>query len=62
MNRDQAKGRMNEAMGKIQQKAGKATGSLKQQAKGLGREAGGKIQKTVGDARNEVEKNRDQND
>ena len=62
MNRDQAKGRMNEALGKVQEKAGKATGSLKEQAKGLGREVGGKIQKTVGDARNDAEKNRERND
>src|SRR6185312_10361497 len=59
MNRDQAKGRMKEAMGKVQEKAGRATGSLKNQVKGLGKEAGGKIQKTVGDARNDAEKKRD---
>jgi len=62
MNHDQAKGRMNEALGKVQEKAGKAIGSVKQQAKGLAREAGGKIQKTVGDARNDAEKNRERND
>jgi uncharacterized protein YjbJ (UPF0337 family) len=56
MNRDQVKGRMKEAGGKIQEKAGKATGSLKQQAKGLAKEGAGKIQKNVGDARNEAEK------
>jgi len=59
MNRDQAKGRMKEAMGKVQEKAGRATGSLKNQVKGLGKEASGKIQKTVGDARNDAEKKRD---
>jgi uncharacterized protein YjbJ (UPF0337 family) len=58
MNRDQVKGRMKEAMGKVQQKAGKATGSLKQQAKGLGKEVAGKVQKNVGDARNDAENNR----
>jgi uncharacterized protein YjbJ (UPF0337 family) len=62
MNRDQGKGRINEAMGKVQEKAGKATGSVKQQAKGVVREVGGKIQKTVGDARNDAEKNRDRNE
>lgn len=58
MNRDQAKGRMKEAVGKLQQKAGKVTGSLKQQAKGLGKEAAGKLQKDVGDARDDAEKGR----
>lgn len=58
MNRDQTKGRMKEAGGKLQQKAGKATGSLKHQAKGLARQAAGKLQKNVGDARNDAEKGR----
>ena len=58
MNRDQVKGRMKEAGGKIQQKAGKATGSVKQQAKGLANQAEGKLQKNVGDARNDGEKGR----
>jgi uncharacterized protein YjbJ (UPF0337 family) len=58
MNRDQIKGRMKEAGGKLQQKAGKATGSLKQQAKGLAKEAEGKVQKNVGDARDDAEKGR----
>jgi uncharacterized protein YjbJ (UPF0337 family) len=53
MNRDQVKGRMKEAAGKIQQKAGKATGSISSQAKGLGKQGAGKLQKNVGDARNE---------
>jgi uncharacterized protein YjbJ (UPF0337 family) len=55
MNKDQAKGRMKEAIGKVQEKAGKATGSVTQQAKGLGKQIVGKVQKTVGDARNEAE-------
>ena len=58
MNRDQVKGRMKEAEGKIQQKAGKATGSIKHQAKGLMKQAGGKLQKNAGDARNADEKGR----
>lgn len=58
MNRDQGKGRMKEALGKIQEKAGKLTGNRSQQAKGLGKEAVGKVQKTVGDARNDAEKGR----
>jgi uncharacterized protein YjbJ (UPF0337 family) len=60
MNKDQMKGRMKEAAGKVEQKAGKATGSIKTQAKGLGKEAAGKVQKNVGDARNDVENQRDE--
>jgi uncharacterized protein YjbJ (UPF0337 family) len=51
MNRDQAKGRMKDAGGKMQQKAGKAAGSTRQQAKGLAKQASGKLQKGAGDAR-----------
>jgi uncharacterized protein YjbJ (UPF0337 family) len=58
MNRDQVKGRMKEAVGKAQQKAGEATGSLKHQAKGLAKQVVGKTQKTVGDARDDAEKGR----
>ena len=58
MNRDQVKGRIKEAGGKIQQEAGKATGSLKHQAKGLVKQGTGKLQKNAGDARNNSEKGR----
>lgn len=56
MNRDQAKGRMKEAGGKLQQKAGKAMGSPKHQLKGMAKQAAGKLQKNAGDARNDAEK------
>ena len=58
MNRDQVKGRMKEAGGKLQQKAGKASGSMKQQAKGLMKQGSGKLQKNAGDARNAESKGR----
>lgn len=58
MNRDQVKGRMKEAGGKMQQKAGKAAGSKKHQAKGLVKQASGKLQKSAGDARDDAEKGR----
>ena len=51
MNRDQVKGRVKDAAGKIQREAGEAAGSLKQQAKGVARQAEGKVQKAAGDAR-----------
>ena len=56
MNRDQVKGRMKDMGGKIQEKAGKATGNRSQQAKGLLNQGVGKVQKTVGDAANEIDK------
>jgi uncharacterized protein YjbJ (UPF0337 family) len=58
MNRDQAKGRMKEAGGKLQQKAGKAMGSPKHQLKGMAKQAGGKLQKSAGDAANASRKGR----
>jgi uncharacterized protein YjbJ (UPF0337 family) len=58
MNRDQVKGRMKEAGGKMQQKAGKASGSTKHQAKGLAKQGMGKVQKNAGDARSGAEKGR----
>jgi len=62
MNRDQIKGRMKDVGGKIQEKAGKATGNRSQQAKGLLNQGVGKVQKTVGDAANEIKKSDRSND
>jgi uncharacterized protein YjbJ (UPF0337 family) len=62
MNRDQAKGRMKDVGGKIQEKAGKATGDRIQQAKGLAKQGVGKVQKAFGDTRNESEKDRTDKD
>ena len=45
MNKDQIKGAVKVAEGKIQQSVGKLTGSEKQQAKGLLNQAVGKTQK-----------------
>ena len=58
MNRDQVKGRMKEASGTIEQKAGKATGNRSAEAKGLLKRGVGKVQKAVGDARNDADKGR----
>ena len=54
MNKDQIKGSVKDAAGKVQQKVGQATGSEKQQAKGLGKQAEGKAQKTMGDAKEAI--------
>ncbi len=51
MNKDQVKGTVKEAAGKLQQKTGKLVGSQKQQAKGLVNKVEGQAQKKVGDAK-----------
>ncbi|MBE0549120.1 MAG: CsbD family protein [Rubrivivax sp.] len=51
MNKDQVKGAVKEAAGKVQQKAGKLLGSTEQEAKGLAKKLEGKVQKKVGDAK-----------
>ncbi len=50
MNKDQVKGSVKDAAGKVQREAGKLTGSTEQQAKGLAKQAEGKTQKKLGDA------------
>jgi uncharacterized protein YjbJ (UPF0337 family) len=51
MNKDQVKGAVKEAAGKLQQETGKILGSRKQQAKGLVTKVEGQAQKKVGDAK-----------
>jgi uncharacterized protein YjbJ (UPF0337 family) len=51
MNKDQVKGAVKEAAGKLQQKTGKILGSKKQEAKGLVTKIEGQAQKKVGDAK-----------
>ena len=58
MNKHQVKGAAKEVAGKLQQKAGKVTGSASQQAKGLAKELSGKAQRGFGDAQNDAEKAR----
>ena len=54
MNRDQVKGAVKEAAGKVQQTTGKMTGSTEQQVKGLTKQAEGKAQKNIGNAEEAV--------
>ena len=54
MNKDQVKGTVKEAAGKVQQKVGQAVGSEKQQVKGIGKQAEGKVQKAVGNAKENI--------
>jgi uncharacterized protein YjbJ (UPF0337 family) len=49
MNQDQVKGKLKEAAGETQERAGRAVDSTEQEAKGHAREMEGKTQKKVGD-------------
>ena len=51
MNKDQVNGALKDLGGKIQEEAGKLTGSQEQQAKGLMNQVEGKTQEKVGDAK-----------
>ena len=51
MNKDQVKGSAKDVAGKVQEEAGKLTGSDKQQVKGLKNQVEGKTQEKLGDAR-----------
>jgi uncharacterized protein YjbJ (UPF0337 family) len=54
INKDQVEGRVKEAAGKVQEQAGKMTGSTKQQVQGSIKEAIGKAQATYGDVKSDV--------
>ena len=58
MNKRQVKGTAKDVAGKVQQQAGKITGSKKQQAKGLGKQVAGKAQRAVGDVEKAVKDSR----
>ena len=51
MNKDQVKGAVKEAAGKLQQSTGKILGNKTQQAKGLVTKVEGQAQRKVGDAK-----------
>jgi len=54
MNKDQVKGAMKDAAGKVQQKTGELVGSQKQQTKGLVKQMEGTTQKAAGDVKEAV--------
>jgi uncharacterized protein YjbJ (UPF0337 family) len=56
MNKDQVKGRIEEAKGSIKQTAGRVTGKPDLQNRGSVQKAAGKVQKTYGDVKEEVKK------
>lgn len=51
MNKDQVKGRVNQATGKAKEVAGRVVGNDRLQAKGLADQAKGKVQTVYGDAK-----------
>jgi uncharacterized protein YjbJ (UPF0337 family) len=51
MNKDQVKGAVKHAAGKVQQKTGEAIGSTDQQVKGLAKQVAGTVQKAYGDVK-----------
>ena len=51
MNKDQVKGAIKDAAGKVQSKTGEMTGNTTQQVKGMAKQAEGKTQKKLGDAK-----------
>lgn len=51
MNKDQVKGVIKDAAGKVQETAGEVIGSKEQEAKGLMKQGEGKVQKAYGDAK-----------
>ncbi|CDY75141.1 hypothetical protein BGLT_05120 [Caballeronia glathei] len=54
MNKDQTDGVLKQAKGKVNEVVGKATGDKAQEAKGDMQQAAGKVQKGVGDAREDL--------
>jgi uncharacterized protein YjbJ (UPF0337 family) len=51
MNKDQVKGAIKDAAGKVQEKTGQVIGSTKQELKGIAKQFEGKAQKVVGDVK-----------
>lgn len=56
MNKDQVKGTLKDAAGKVQREAGEAVGSEEQQVKGAAKQVEGKTQKAVGDVKDALKK------
>jgi uncharacterized protein YjbJ (UPF0337 family) len=58
MNKDQIKGAAKDAVGKVQQQAGKVIGSTGQQVRGIEKQIAGKVQKGYGDVKEAIKKHR----
>ena len=55
MNKDQIKGTLKDAAGKVQQTTGKVIGSTELELKGIKKQVEGKTQKALGDVKEVVE-------
>jgi uncharacterized protein YjbJ (UPF0337 family) len=55
MNKDQVKGRVEEAKGQVKEVAGKAVGNKELEQKGRMQKAGGKIQAGYGDLKEDIQ-------
>jgi uncharacterized protein YjbJ (UPF0337 family) len=56
MNKDQLKGRLEQAKGKLKEVTGKAVGNKSLEAEGGANQVAGKVQKTYGDAKSQLKK------
>lgn len=56
MDKQQVKGRVNEAVGKVKEKAGDVTGNRNLQDKGTMQKDLGRVQSRYGDLKNEIKK------
>lgn len=54
MNKDQVKGAVKDAVGKVQEKTGEVIDSPEQQSKGIKKQVEGQVQKNYGDAKEAV--------
>lgn len=54
MNKDQVEGRVDQAMGKVKEVAGKAVGNERLQGEGLADQSKGKVQTVYGDTKEDV--------
>jgi uncharacterized protein YjbJ (UPF0337 family) len=58
MNKDQVKGAVKDAAGKVQEKAGEVAGNPDQQDKGVVKQVEGKVQKAYGDVKEVLKGNK----
>ncbi|MBC7469164.1 MAG: CsbD family protein [Ramlibacter sp.] len=58
MNKDQVKGAVKDAAGKLQEKAGEVVGNTDQQDKGVVKQVEGKVQKAFGDVKEVLKGNK----
>ena len=59
MNKNQVQGSVKDAVGKVQEQAGKLVGNKEQQAKGLQKQVEGKVEKRLGDGKEVVKHAKD---